>query len=75
VLRVHIAAEERAALAGQPFEMSLDDTADFMADFWGSQRSNVHHARGPRGEVGRVILLGLDVELRAQLHALAQHAV
>jgi hypothetical protein len=35
VLRVHIAAEQRAALAGQPFEMSLDDTADFVADFGG----------------------------------------
>ncbi len=31
VLRVHIAAEQRAKSLGLPFEMSLDDTAELMA--------------------------------------------
>lgn len=35
VLRMQISAEARAALAGNPFEMSLDDTAAFMEDFGG----------------------------------------
>jgi hypothetical protein len=35
VLRVAVHAEERAALAGHDFEMSLDDVAEAMDDFGG----------------------------------------
>lgn len=35
VLRVQIAAEQRAKSLGLPFEMSLDKTAQFMADTCG----------------------------------------
>ena len=35
VLRVTIAAQERAAQRGQPFEMTPEDVADLMADTGG----------------------------------------
>lgn len=36
LLRVHYAAEANAALAGQPFLMSLTDTFEAVEDFGGS---------------------------------------